>query len=196
MTMTIILLAAGLSNRMGSNKLLLPYKGRTIIENTLLSLLPFGDRIIVVTGFERKKIEETLSIYKVDFIFNKNYLQGQRESTLTGLRAIADDDFAIVPSDLPLIEKDDIVSLLDALKSAPIVRPVFKTIPGHPVFYKKENREKLLAFPGSMKDYLKNIGYKSVPSSLGTIYDCDTPKRYEGLLLSNGNMSILDSYID
>ena len=179
MTMTIILLAAGLSNRMGSNKLLLPYKGRTIIENTLLSLLPFGDRIIVVTGFERKKIEETLSIYKVDFIFNKNYLQGQRESTLTGLRAIADDDFAIVPSDLPLIEKDDIVSLLDALKSAPIVRPVFKTIPGQPVFYKKEN-----------------IGYKSVPSSLGTIYDCDTPKRYKGLLLSNGNMSILDSYID
>jgi len=33
--MTTILLAAGLSTRMGKNKLLLEYNGKTIIENTI-----------------------------------------------------------------------------------------------------------------------------------------------------------------
>lgn len=194
--MTTILLAAGLSSRMGKNKLLLEYNGKTIIENTLMSVLPLSDKVIVVTGFEKERMEEALRPYPVTFVYNDKFLNGQKESTLCGLREVDNDDFAILPGDLPLLSSANVESLFSALESSLIVRPLYKNIPGHPVCYKKENREKLLAFPGSMKDYLKNIGFKTISSEIGTIYDTDNPLRYEALLLCNSNLSILDGYID
>ena len=53
--MTIIVLAAGLSSRMGENKLLLPYNGRPIIQSAVDTALAFSDDVIVVTGHERER---------------------------------------------------------------------------------------------------------------------------------------------
>lgn len=194
--MTTVLLAAGLSSRMGRNKLLLPYDGRTIIENTLFSVLPFSKRVIVVTGNERECVEKLLMPYGVEFVFNEEYEKGQRGSTMRGLSAVEDDDFAILPSDLPLLREKDVSSLFDALKDFSIVRPSYNSIPGHPVCYRRENLEKLLSFSGSMKEYVKKEGCVSIPSSIGTVYDTDTPSRYEALLSFNGNLSILEGNID
>lgn len=194
--MTTILLAAGLSTRMGRNKLLLPFNGKTIIESTLLSVLPLSDRVIVVTGNERENIEKLLSSYDVEFVFNKEYEKGQRGSTMKGLSFVDDDDFAILPGDLPLLSEDDVCGLFSAISYFSIVRPVYKDIPGHPVCYRRENLEKLLPFPGSMKEYLKKEGFKNIPSSIGTVFDADTPSRYEKLLVFNGDLSVLESDID
>ncbi len=194
--MTTILLAAGLSTRMGRNKLLLPFYDKTIIESTLLSVLPLSERVIVVTGNEREKIEELLSSYNVTFVFNEEYEKGQRGSTLKGLSAVDNDDFAVLPGDLPLLHGDDISLLFSALSTSSIVRPVYKDIPGHPVCYRRENLEKLLSFPGTMKEYLKKEGCTRIPSSIGTVFDADTPSRYEKLLVFNGDLSVLESDID
>ncbi len=194
--MTTVLLAAGLSLRMGRNKLLLPYNGKTIIENTLLSILPLSKKVIVVTGNEREKIEKLLMPYDVEFVFNENYEKGQRGSTMRGLEHVGDDDFAILPSDLPLLSSEDASSLFDALNDFSIVRPVYNSIPGHPVCYRKENLEKLLSFQGTMKEYVKKEGVKLIPSSIGTVYDTDTPSRYSALLSFNGDLSLLESNID
>ena len=48
--MTTIVLAAGLSERMGRNKLLLPFRNEPIIIHTIRNALEFSDRVIVVTG--------------------------------------------------------------------------------------------------------------------------------------------------
>ncbi len=194
--MTTVLLAAGLSSRMGRNKLLLPYNGRTIIENTLLSVLPLSKKVIVVTGNEREKIEKLLMPYDVEFVFNEDYEKGQRGSTMRGLEHVGDDDFAILPSDLPLLSSEDASSLFDALNDFSIVRPVYNSIPGHPVCYRKENLEKLLSFQGTMKEYVKKEGVKLIPSQIGTVYDTDTPSRYSALLSFNGDLSLLESNID
>lgn len=193
--MTTILLAAGLSKRMGQNKLLLPFKGKTIIENTLSPLIEFSQRIIVVTGFERERIEETLKKYDCYFVYNKEYEKGQRGSSLCGIKEVEDDDFLIVPSDLPLLSSLDIEKAIEEMKNNTIVRLSYKNIPGHPVFYKKENQRKLLSFSGSMKDYLFNVGFKEIESSIGSIFDTDTKEKYEALLACNTNPSILENYI-
>ncbi|MGN1190837.1 MAG: NTP transferase domain-containing protein, partial [Candidatus Ornithospirochaeta sp.] len=99
--MTTIVLAAGLSERMGQNKLLLPFKGETIIVKTVTTALSFSDRVIVVVGNARERVEEALSSFPVDIVFNKDYKMGQRTSTLEGVKAVEDDDFAILPGDLP-----------------------------------------------------------------------------------------------
>ena len=190
--MTTIVLAAGLSERMGQNKLLLPFKGETIIVKTVTTALSFSDRVIVVVGNARERVEEALSSFPVDFVFNKDYKLGQRTSTLEGVKAVEDDDFAILPGDLPLLGKDDALNLFEALKTKDIARCSFKNIPGHPVAYTKKNRDKLLSYPGSMKEYLKENGFLSVPSSLGSIYDIDTPEKYQTLLESDGDLSILE----
>ena len=190
--MTTIVLAAGLSERMGKNKLLLPFRDEAIITTTVKNALSFSDRVIVVVGNEQERIRKALLGANVDFVFNKNYKEGQRTSTLEGIKAVEDDDFSILPGDLPLLKKEDAINLFSKLNENSIVRCSFHNIPGHPVAYKKENRERLLAYPGSMKDYLKEMGFLSLPSSLGSIFDIDTPEKYQALLESDGNLSILE----
>ncbi len=194
--MTTIILAAGLSSRMGRNKLLLPFRGRTVIEKTLSSVLEVSEKVIVVTGFERERIESLLSSYGVDFVYNPDYESGQRGSSMRGIEGVRDDDFAILPGDLPLLERSDITPLFSALESHSIVRPSYNSIPGHPVCYRKENREKLLSFEGTMKEYLKKEGIFNIPSSINTVYDTDTPEKYSALLIYNGNLSVLENNID
>ena len=190
--MTTIVLAAGLSERMGKNKLLLPFMGEAIIAITVKNALSFSDRVIVVVGNEQERIRKALLGANVDFVFNKNYKEGQRTSALEGVKAVEDDDFSILPGDLPLLKKEDAINLFSKLNENSIARCSFHNIPRHPVAYKKENRERLLAYPGSMKDYLKEMGFLSLPSSLGSIFDIDTPEKYQALLESDGNLSILE----
>ena len=190
--MTTIVLAAGLSERMGKNKLLLPFRGEAIIAITVKNALSFSDRVIVVVGNEQERIRKALLGANGDFVFNKNDKEGQRPSALEGVKAVEDDDFSILPGDLPLLKKEDAINLFSKLNENSIARCSFHNIPGHPVAYKKENRERLLAYPGSMKDYLKEMGFLSLPSSLGSIFDIDTPEKYQALLESDGNLSILE----
>ena len=58
---------------------------------------------IVVIGFEKERIEEVLKPYPVTIVYNEKFLNGQKESTLCGLREVDNDDFAILPGDLPLL---------------------------------------------------------------------------------------------
>lgn len=190
--MTVIILAAGLSSRMGENKLLLPFRGEAILLHTIRRAKTFSDRIIVVTGNEREKIESLIKGKGVDSAFNPDYEKGQRGSTLRGIREVKDDDFAVLPGDLPLLETEDCIKAIAALASSPTSRCSHKGIPGHPVFYRKENRERLLAYPGTMKEYLKEFGCASVEASLGAVCDVDTPEKYHSLLEADGNLSVLE----
>ena len=59
--MTVIIPAAGLSERMGENKLLLPLDGKPLIHSTINAVLSYTDDVIVVIGHERERMEERLS---------------------------------------------------------------------------------------------------------------------------------------
>ena len=55
-----IILAGGKSTRMGTNKMLLDYKGHPLLWYTIQSVRPFVNRIIVVTGKYDQEIREAL----------------------------------------------------------------------------------------------------------------------------------------
>ena len=82
--MTVILLAAGLSTRMGTNKLLLPFKGKTIIEATLETVLSFTKRVVVVTGHESERIGEAIRAYSITAVYAEEYLKGYAEEYRKG----------------------------------------------------------------------------------------------------------------
>ena len=190
--MTTIILAAGLSSRMGENKLLLPFNGSTILETTLKTVLPFSDRTLIVVGHDSNKIKKLLEKYPVEFVDNPRYREGQRSSTLLGIESVLDDDFMVLPGDLPLIKNKDIEGTITLLSRYTVSRAIYKGIPGHPVAYRKENREKLLAFPGTMKEYLEAFDCGHFQASIGAIFDIDTPNRYEALLLGNYDSIIFE----
>jgi molybdenum cofactor cytidylyltransferase len=57
-----IVLAAGKSSRVGQNKLLLPFKNHTVLEEVLFQLSRSQvEDVLVITGFERNRIEELLA---------------------------------------------------------------------------------------------------------------------------------------
>ena len=100
--MTTILLLAGLSTRMGRNKLLLPYKGKALFEHPLAIAARHSDNVVCVLGYEKEKVKRILSSYDVTMKYNPDFEKGQRSSTMAGLEGICD-DVAILPGDLPLL---------------------------------------------------------------------------------------------
>ena len=189
--MTIIILAAGLSERMGENKLLLPFNGHELILETIDKALSYSKKVKVVIGYQRERMEAVLADYPVDIVYAEDYRSGQMASTKRGIESVEDDDFAILPGDLPLITEDDFIGCGKALENHQISRCVSYGIPGHPVMLRKENRERILSFHGTMKEYLSLYDTATYNGSIGCVFDADTPERYRMLLNGDLDLSIL-----
>lgn len=186
--MTTIFLLAGLSERMGENKLLLPYKDKFLFESTLSSALSLSDRIIAVLGHDEGKIRKALSNYPdVEIRVNEHYEKGQKESTLVGLDGVRD-DVAILPGDLPLLKEDDWVMGLRYLSLNIPARAGYEGAMGNPVFVPRRLKKGLETSSKPFKDYLEDEGIIIYPASIGCIFDIDTPERYRALL--NGDTAI------
>src|SRR5664279_5218785 len=81
-----ILLAAGKSERMGENKLLLPFGGRTVIQRTLDSLLASrAGEVIVVLGNKAQEINASIGNRRALSVLNPNFAKGMSTSLVTGL---------------------------------------------------------------------------------------------------------------
>jgi molybdenum cofactor cytidylyltransferase len=112
-----IVLAAGLSTRMGTNKLLADWRGKPLIRSTVEATLKSEARpVIVVTGHQAGKIESALQGLPVTFAPNPDYADGLSTSLKAGLRAVpANCDGALVLlGDMPRIAP----SLVDRMIAA------------------------------------------------------------------------------
>ena len=59
---TAVILAAGASKRMGQPKMLLPWKGETVIAHVITVFQKAGlEEIIVITGGAREQVENAIS---------------------------------------------------------------------------------------------------------------------------------------
>lgn len=189
--MTVIIPAAGVSARMGENKLLLPFNEKPLIHSTIETALSYTDNVIVVIGHERERMEEALKDLPVRTVYCEDYLKGQKYSTLRGVREVQDDDFAVLPGDLPLIRFEDLQGTEELLSSHVIARAIYRGIPGHPVMFRKDLKERLLSFEGTMKEYLSLYDTAAYNGSIGTVFDADTPVRYQALISGNYDLSMI-----
>ena len=88
----IVLLAAGSSDRMGSNKMLLDLGGETVLRRaatTAASAEP--DLLLVVTGHERERAEAELEGIACRSVFNPDHADGVQTSLRTGVDNLPDD---------------------------------------------------------------------------------------------------------
>jgi len=122
-----LILAAGLSSRMGKFKPLLDGKGKTVIERTVKSMLGGGaERITVVLGYNAQAVENVLrqnfADSKLSFAYNDKYLETDMlYSIKCGLSALPDcDGFFLLPGDMPGVNVQTFVKLADAVKQLDI----------------------------------------------------------------------------
>lgn len=184
--MKAIILAAGLSKRMGENKLLLEYNDGTILTSVIKTVLNSFLSPTLITGYDREKIEKIASTFSIHTLFNPSYLSGRKTSILTALNNF-DDDLIFFPGDLPLIEEDEIKNLISYFYANKVLclRPKYKNELGHPVIISSLLRPLLLENPSNLEKYTREEGVTTVPGSKSTVFDIDTKERYKELLTIN-----------
>ncbi len=192
-----ILLAAGLSTRMGRSKPLLAYGGGTVVEH-ILSVLTFCpiQEIVVVTGHAREAVEPLLARWPVRSVFNPEYATGQMlASVQTGLRAVSKEASAalIALCDQPTVERAVVEQILDAYRVGlgSLVIPSFQMKRGHPVLIDRKHWEGILALEAgrSLRDFIRGLNADEIRhvevDTPSILQDLDTMEDYRGLASPN-----------
>jgi molybdenum cofactor cytidylyltransferase len=148
-----IVLASGLSRRMGQAKLLMPVGGRAIIRYVVESVLAGGvDSVWVVTGPDVEPIEAALAGFEVQIVVNPAPEEGQAGSVRTGIAALPPSVEAVLIAlgDQPALAPSIIPALLAARRASPklIVAPRYRDGQGNPVLFKREIFPELLRLTG------------------------------------------------
>ncbi len=148
-----IVLAAGLSRRMGRAKMLMPVDGRAIIRHAVESVLAGGvDSVWVVTGPDVEPIEAALAGLTVQIVVNPAPEEGQSGSLRAGIAALPPSVEAVLIAlgDQPALAPSIIPALLAARRTSPklIVAPRYRDGQGNPVVFKREIFPELLRLTG------------------------------------------------
>lgn len=134
-----VLTAAGLSSRMGRLKPLLPWRGKTLVESQIQSLIEAGaNEVIVVLGHEAEEVAPYVSGKAVRDVMNPLYKEGRTSSIRAGLEAVSPDatDIVIMAVDqprTPQIVSDVINAHLEA--GALLTSPRYRGRGGHPLIF-------------------------------------------------------------
>jgi molybdenum cofactor cytidylyltransferase len=189
-----IILAAGLSSRLGKPKLLLPLNGRSLIRRTVEQVIAGGggvwEEIIVVVGHEAARVQEELEGLPIRTVFNPQFALGMSASLIAGLQAISPqaEGAMIFLGDQPLVSKEVVRRMLAVFRGSrrPIVVPVYDGVRGNPVLFSSSLFSELMTVEGDkggrevvMRDP-ERVAALAFPSDLAP-RDVDTWEDYEAL---------------
>src|SRR5690242_9158000 len=112
-----IVLAAGMSRRMGRFKPLLPFGDRPLIWRVIQGVSETVSNIIVVSGYHAQELEAALAGLNVQFVHNPLYEKGEMLSSVqAGVRSLPANTaaFLVVLGDQPMVEGKTIDSLINS----------------------------------------------------------------------------------
>ena len=185
-----IVLAAGLSRRMGQAKLMLDWEGAPVIRRTVERVLAAAlDDLIVVTPPAAGEITAALDGLPVRFAVNADPAAGQATSVVAGIRALAPEtDAALIAlGDQPTLPADVIPALLRARAETgrPIAAPVYQGERGNPVLFAAAVFPELCALSGDRgaRGVIERDAARValVPFDVSMPPDLDTPEDYARL---------------
>lgn len=193
-TLAAVILAAGMSRRMGRPKALLDLGGKPLIQHmarTVLAAIP-GIDLVIVTGHKPQAIREALSGLPARFVHNSGFEAGEMLSSVkAGVGAVKGkcDALLLCLLDQPAV----LVATLRALWSGwqidrpPLLAPCLRKKHGHPIVISGNCIDEILALPadGSLRDLVSRHrpAMKTVNvDDPGVGSDLDTPEDYEEIL--------------
>ena len=135
-----VILAGGMSRRMGQPKGLLPLGRRSFLSHLVRVLAPFADRVVVVTGAHRYAMHNAPGT--VQFVHAHHWRLGMRASLATGLSACDDGWILLTHIDRPFVQPNTIARIIDARDSRVVV-PIYAGQYGHPILIPPALRSRL-----------------------------------------------------
>lgn len=186
MKMAAVVLAAGKSERMGTNKLLLEVAGHTIIDRLLYVLDGSSvDEVFVVLGHRPEVLRRFVEAHRAEVVFNPYYEEGMTSSVKAGLRRVSADAAFLVLGDQLGLE----AGLLDVMSAtmvsdptALIVSPVYKGRRGHPVLFRRTLFQEILDLNSdeTLRDVVQRNeeAHRLVEGDLWCTLDFDTPEQF------------------
>jgi molybdenum cofactor cytidylyltransferase len=184
-----LVLAAGLSRRMGQFKLLLPWADRTVIGQVVATLEAAGvGPIVVVAGHRAAEVETALAGSSARIVVNEDYASGEMLSSIqAGLRAVEHNGAGaalLCLGDQPQMRVETVKEVLAAggrTRWAQVVIPSFQMRGGHPILLPRSLWAEILSARGTLRDVLARrrdqICYIPVDTP-GVLADLDTPEDY------------------
>lgn len=183
-----IVLAAGLSRRMGAQKQLLPFGGKTVIAHIVDQLTAsFVNEVYVVVGCRGEQVSRELSDRSVSIVNNSNYKSGMLSSVRCGLGAIPKQCQAVLVAlgDQPSIRTKLIDRMLKSFAATEkrILVPLYNGRRGHPVIFSSVYRDEILThydnvgLRGLLHAHEEEIFELPVKTS-GVLSDMDSPQDY------------------
>jgi molybdenum cofactor cytidylyltransferase len=192
-----IVLAAGMSRRMGRPKALLPLGGLPMIVRVVEPMLATGfiDPIAVVTGYQREQVIGAMDGCDVQFAHNPDYERGEMLSSVkVGCCAVEGrcDAFFLALGDQPLVEVETYHALINGdmgLRPMPhgparvtMIQPNFDGRRGHPILFSCDCIPEILSLPldATLKTFTQRIEAHEIEvDDPGVVTDIDTPEDYE-----------------
>ncbi len=189
-----VILAAGESTRMGSDKALLPWRGTTFLGGAIEALRPVSDYVIVVAGKNAPRLEPLVDAAGAYLVLNPQPELGQFSSLRVGLQEVLNRgrDAAIVTLvDRPAARRETIAQLRDAfLRAAGAGKwaaiPRYGERNGHPLIVGRELIAAFLAAPPTSNarevwhQHSEKVEYVPVDDPL-VVANVDTPEEYARL---------------
>jgi molybdenum cofactor cytidylyltransferase len=150
---SVIILAAGKSTRMGKQKLRMPLGQHSMLEHTVDNYLNSEvNEVLVVVGHEADEIKQLLAHKPVTIVYNPRYNDGIGTSISAGVQHMKETTQLIIIAlaDQPYIRSDIINYLVyihrDSNKGITI--PVYKGTRGNPVIFSSTYRKELIELQG------------------------------------------------
>ena len=187
-----IVLAAGESRRMGTQKLLLPFGSTNVIAHVVDQLMRSAvDKTLVVVGHEADKVVKALSGQAVTIVENPDYASGMLSSVRCGLRALGPqgqagpDAVLVALGDQPAITSQLVDYLIQAFieNSKGLVVPVFGGRRGHPLLFAAHYRHEILTHYGDvglrglLHAHTDDVLELTAPTAV-VLSDMDYPEEY------------------
>jgi molybdenum cofactor cytidylyltransferase len=192
-----IVLAAGLSTRMGQAKQLLPWGSKVIVRHVVDTLVEAGvepTRIRVVVGHQQQAVEEALEGSGTVAVLNAQFADGSMLRSLQrGLESLMQWPLErggpagalVALGDQPQIRASVVEQVITAwhLKRAAVLAPSFGHQRGHPLLFARSTWPLVLSAEpvGSPRDVLAmfsdQIAYLEFPDD-AVLRDIDTPDDY------------------
>jgi molybdenum cofactor cytidylyltransferase len=184
-----IVLAAGLSRRMGAPKMVLPWGNTTVIGQVVNVLSQAGlGEILVVTGGARSQVEAALRGSLARTVFNPRYQEDRMILSLQlGLAGLSSGIQAalVALGDQPQIKGEVVAAILSAYfaSGAPLVVPSFQMRRGHPWLVDRSLWGEIMALqpPQTLRNLMNahqdQIAYLNVLDDT-ILRDLDTPEDY------------------
>ena len=182
------MLAAGLSHRMGKDKLLLEYQSKSFLQHAidLMTVLPVYERILITNDARIASITTAPGIRPY---INPTPESGQSGSLQIGIEAATGTHYLFLTADQPKLKPTDLNPILESIIKYPdkIIYPEIESKPSSPTVFPLKYNGELLGLSGdtggrTLRDTYPENCHPIKPDFPMNFIDIDTMEDYEKLL--------------